>query len=130
MPGQARAPLRASPLCLAGCARRRPTRLAAPAPPAASQERQASGQLFKGFFEKSAEALYDEPPAQPPPAVDPAVDEAVADVLRRLEQQERRTSPLHRRGLLAAAVIGLLAVLLAVAARSWRLLPRAWLPLA
>lgn len=89
--------------------------------PSRVQERQAAGRLFKGFFEKSTEALYEEPPAQQQQqaAVDPAVAEATDELLRSLERRERRASLLRSRGLLAAVVVGLLAVLLAVAARSW-----------
>lgn len=105
------------------------------------QEREASGQLFKGFFEKSNEVLYDEPepaPAQQPTQqVDPAAAEAVEEVLRQMErQQQQRASPLHSTGVRLSLIVGLLAVVLAAAARfglGWGpggLLPSAWLPLA
>lgn len=105
------------------------------------QEREASGQLFKGFFEKSNEVLYDEPePAaaqQPTQQVDPAAAEAVEEVLRQMErQQQQRASPLQSTGVRLSLVVGLLAVVLAAAARFGlglglgRLLPSAWLPLA
>lgn len=109
--------------------------LPASAPPPVSQERQASGQLFKGFFEKSNEALYEEPPASQQPAVDPAAAEATEALLRELERRERPgASLLHSRGVRLALAVGLLAVVLAAAARGamrmglGQLLPR-WLPL-
>lgn len=105
------------------------------------QEREAQGRLFKGFFEKNSEALYEEHEAaaaqQQQPAVDPAAVEAVDAMLAQLERQQRpRPSALHSKGVKLALAVGLLAVVLAAAARFSlrlgldRLLPHAWLPVA
>lgn len=105
------------------------------------QEREAQGRLFKGFFEKNSEALYEEHEAtaaqQQQPAVDPAAVEAVDAMLAQLERQQRPPqSTLHSKGVKLALAVGLLAVVLAAAARFslrlglGRLLPHAWLPVA
>ena len=86
------------PLVQAGCNLCPPcTRIAA------LQESQAEGQLFKGFFQKAGEQLYDDDDSEPAQSGS-------------TQQQQQRRRPLQQRGWLAglvAAAVALLAALLA-----------------
>lgn len=114
-------------------------RFAQPSPPplhaisysARLQERQAAGQLFKGFFAngKNAEALYDEPA--------PAAAAGAADATAQQQQPDGGSQPPAQRqrsfrmaGAVAAVALALLATLFAGQATAlWRGL-QSWLPLA